>query len=104
MAQYLARVELIGLDAGENPAELYAFLDACMAAEGFGNTLTGKKERQLPTGTYIGEFVVPINEVAVKAIRGAKRSGKNCRVLVVLMLDWAAKNLIPLDGTPTTNF
>jgi hypothetical protein len=104
MAQYLARVELIGdIGFGEDAGGPYSYLDECMASEGFANTVTGKKARQLPVGTYVGEFTVPTHEVAVKAIRGVKRSGKEGRVFVASMLDWAAKNLISLDGSATEN-
>lgn len=102
MAQYLVRVELTGIETSMNAAEPYLRLDHMMGLDGFSRTITGRKARQLPTGTYIAEFAQATSEVAGMAIAAMRRSGGDGRVLVVLMLDWAAKGLLALDDVPST--
>ena len=102
MSQYLVRVELTGVDESESAADLYGRVDDTMAVDGFSRTITGKKARQLPTGTYVGEFAQPTNAVARMALAAVRRSGNEGRVLVVLMLDWTSSGLVPLDDEPST--
>lgn len=102
MAQYLVRVELTGIEPGANSAEPYGRLDHMMGLDGFNRIITGRKARQLPTGTYVADFTHPTNEVAGMAIAAMRRSGHDGRVLVVLMMDWAAKGLVALDDVPST--
>lgn len=102
MQQFLVRVELTGMDRGEASQRQYAHMDDTMALDGFSRTIKGRKARQLPTGTYVAEFPQPTHQVAAMAIAAVKRSGNEGRVLVVLMLDWAAKGLVALDDVPSS--
>jgi hypothetical protein len=103
MQQFLVRVELTGVDQGEATTQRYARVDDTLALDGFSRSIKGRKARQLPTGTYVAEFARPTHEVAALAIAAVRRSGLEGRVLVVLMLDWAAKGLVALDDdVPST--
>jgi hypothetical protein len=85
VANYMARVELLGADSSD-----YTALDAAMRLRGYLHTMPGDDgaSYQLPTGTYyVGESSAMLEVALRAAVDAAKETGKQAAVIVT---DWRA--------------